>query len=469
MLSRLFSCMVVCVAIAGCATPVSRIPEKLAAPDGWVFPGGSTGLASLSADTWWHELADAQLNELVDVALNSSPDVEIAAARVRQARALIREASANRMPQMDAGTGVGRQRLPESLWRDDQGKRLTIPPYQQSGFSARVDARLEVDVWGRLAMGERMASAEFEASREDLRAVRQWLATEVVLAYADLRLADDRAHAARQARRVLEELVHAERVRLSAGLIPSARVREVERLVAAQVDAGAVFDQARHAALNRLANLLGKWTSQLQVQHQEGYFLSLNLSGSMTPDLPARVLENRADVAASWQRARVADVHAERIRLERYPALNLTGSAGFISPVLRSWLSTDAVAWAAQSLIQTRVFDGGRLEARGEQARAMADASFAQYRKTVLAALAEVETALSLTQTARERVLLAQEEFARRKTDTQHLADRNAVGLVDRPALLERKIEQLAAGETLSLRRYELLMAWSHAHASLGR
>ena len=456
-------------AISGCATPVVRAPEKPAVPQAWSTPTSAPDQAVSKADIWWHELADDQLNQLIEIALNNSPDIEIAAARVQQARALVREADANRMPQLDAGLGAARNRVPQSVWRDNQGARLTIPPYQQSGFAARLDARFEVDVWGRLALGQRAAAADLAASQDDLRAVRQWLAREVVLAYADLRLAGDRAFLSQQVREILDELLDAERQRLSAGLVSRGQVRELERLVADQVDVHTLLDQERASAWNRLTHLLGKWTSQLQMPAHAGYFSALGISGAVTPDLPAQAIERRADVSASWHRVLAAGDHAERVRLERYPALTLTGNAGFISPALRGWLSTDALAWAAQSLIQTRVFDGGRLEARGEQARAIAGESMARYRKTVLAALAEVETALSLAQTARERVLLAQAEVVRRRADALQLADLHAAGLAARPALLEREVERLGAEDMLSLRRHELLVAWSHAQSALGR
>ena len=470
--AMMLAAAIVIPAIAGCAMPVSHTPDKPPVPSAWSAwsaqsPAG--GDAVSQADAWWHELADEQLNRLVEHALNNSPDIGIAAARLQQARALVSEADANRMPQIDAGLGALHNRVPQSVWRDTQGARQIIPPHRQSGFTARIDGRLEVDVWGRLALGQRVAAADLAASQDDLRAVRQWLAREVVLAYADLRLADERTAISGQARRILDEMLDSARQRLSAGLVSQEQVRYLERLVADQVDAHTLRDQERQSALNRLASLLGQWTSQLPLSTHAGYFTELALSGAVTPDLPAQALERRADVSASWHRVLAAGDHAERVRLERYPALNLTGSAGFISPALRGWLSTDALAWAAQSLIQTRVFDGGRLQARGAQARAMADESMARYRKTVLAALAEVETALSLTQTAGERVMLAQAELVRRRVDTRQLADLHAAGLAARPALLEREVARLGAEEILSLRRHELLVAWSQAQTALGR
>jgi multidrug efflux system outer membrane protein len=405
----------------------------------------------------------------VELALRDGADVSVAAARVRQARAFAREAGANRLPQVDVGVVGSRERVPKTSLRDGEGGRQTIPAYRQSNFAARLDARYEIDLLGRLALGERAAAAESAASDEELRAVRQWLAREVVLAYADLRLADERAALSREASIRLGELLNTEQERLKAGLVARERLRTAERTLAETSDAQAALAQERHATLARLANLLGLSTGELQVEVRTDYFARLGLSGAVTPDLPATVLERRADVAAAWQRVLAASDQAERARLERYPALALTGSAGYVSEAFRRWLSGDALAWLLQAALQAPLFDGGRIEARTEQARATVDELHAQHRKLVVSALAEAETALSATQTARERAAFAEAELVRRVADSAAAADLRAAGMGSRPELVQKEVEQLAAAETLSARRHDLLVAWATTQKALGR
>jgi multidrug efflux system outer membrane protein len=405
----------------------------------------------------------------VDQALRDGADVRVAAARLRQARAFSKEASANRLPQVDVGVAGSRERVSDTSLRDAEGGRQTIQAYRQSNFAARIDARYEIDLLGRLALSERAAAAESAASEEELRAVRQWLAREVVLAYADLRMADEHAALSRETSLRLGELLQSEQSRLKAGLVARERVRAAERTLAAAGDVQAALDQERHAALTRLANLLGLSTGDLQVQARPDYFARLGLSGAVMPDLPAIALERRADVAAAWQRLLAASDQAERARLEGYPALTLTGSAGYVSEAFRRWLTDDAVTWALKAALQAPLFDGGRIDARKEQARATVDELYAQHRKMVVNALAEAETALSATQTARERVVFAEAELTRRVADRAAAAGLKSAGVGSRPELIQTEIEQLAAVETLSARRHDLLVAWANTHKALGR
>lgn len=469
MLSRMGMLIALLALLTGCAATVVRAPEPMAAPAAWSARIDTAAVAAVPVAAWWEELADDQLDRLVELALRDSADVSVAAARVRQARAFAKEAGANRLPQVDMGGAGLRQRVPQSLWRDTEGGKQTVPAYRQSNFAARLDARYEIDLLGRLALGSRVAAAESAASSAELRAVRQWLAREVVLAYADLRLADERAAFAHEASTRLGDLRNSEQERLKAGLVARERLREAERTLAETSDAQAAHSQERYAALARLANLVGKSTGELQVQVRTDYFARLGLSGAVTPDLPATALEKRADVEAAWQRVLAASDQAERARLERYPALTLTGSAGYVSEAFRQWLTGDALAWLLQTALQVPLFDGGRIEARTEQARAAVDELHANYRKLVVNALAEAETALSATQTASERVAFAEAELARRVADRAAAAGLRSAGIASRPELIQKEIVQLAAAETLSARRYDLLVAWANTQKALGR
>lgn len=469
MFSRVGMLIALLALLTGCAAPVVRAPEPMAPPTAWSARIGTAAAAAVPVTAWWEELADDQLNRLVELALRDGADVSVAAARVRQARAFAKEAGANRLPQVDVGVAGSRERVPKTSLPDGEGGRQTTPAYRQSNFAARLNARYEIDLLGRLALGERAAAAESAASGEDLCAVRQWFAREVVLAYADLRLADERAALSREAGIRLGKLLHSEQERLKAGLVAHERLRAAERTLAETRDAQAALAQERHAALARLANLLGLSTGELQVQARADYFARLGLSGAVTPYLPATVLERRPDVAAAWQRVLAASDQAERSRLERYPALALTGSAGYVSEAFRRWLTGDALAWLLQAAVQAPLFDGGRIEARTEQARAAVDELHAQHRKLVVSALAEAETAMSATQTARERAAFAEAELVRRVADRAGAADLRSAGMGSRPELVQKEIEQLAAEETLSVRRHDLLVAWANTQKALGR
>src|SRR4029077_15512559 len=112
-----FSKIVFVVALAGCTTvgPDYQRPE-IAVPN--EYPeAAAKGEPSIPAD-WWTLFNDAQLNELVQTSFKYNADVRLAAARVREAAGVRREAHALIYPDVSAGVSSTRSRVSE----------LTIPP-----------------------------------------------------------------------------------------------------------------------------------------------------------------------------------------------------------------------------------------------------------------------------------------------------------------------------------------------------
>ena len=401
--------------LGGCAAGSVQIPKPVVAPGAWSQAVASAAARNVgdaapgaqAPSEWWKEMQDGELDRVMATCLQSNADLGLAAARLQQARALADGARAALLPRLDFGTSAARERVPRSSVRDTEGARAVVPAYRQSRFTTQLEVSYEVDLLDRLALGQRAGEANLAASEADWRAVRQWLAQAVVIEYGDLRIADDRSFDARRSEALLQQILAAEQDRLRAGLGTREAVRSAERQLADKRDERIGLERDRHQALSRMAILMGTTAAELQLAPREGYFAQLALSGAVAAELPAAVIEQRADVAAAWQRVVASGIDAERIRLDRYPALTLTGSTGFVSQAMRRWLSGDALAWAAEAAAQVMLLDGGRAQARSDQALAAMSEQYSEYRKTVLQALGEVEIGLSAAVAARSRLDIA--------------------------------------------------------------
>ena len=475
MLRTLIHILATVLALGGCATrPGIPEPKAMAVPTRWANhpPDSNVGIPAASESSsadWWSTLADAQLNELVKSSLGANVEVAVTAARLEQARATAEGARAALLPRLDAGTGAVREHAPRSSSRDSDGTSVTIPPIRQSRFSIQTAARYELDLFGRLKLGQRAAKAELVASQFDEQALRRWLAYEVVRAYVDIRIADDQSVDNKRSQALQKLIVQAEERKLAAGVSTRGAVRETQRDLEGLLDANANLRRDRNLALARLAVLLGKGPIEVHIAPMDRYFQRLVLSGAVSPELPASVVAARADVAAAWQRVEGAAIDAEQTRLERYPELVLTGNAGYVSEAVRSWLRGDALAWVAQAALQATIFDGGRVKARTNRAVARLHEQHALYRKTVLQALAEVENALSESMAAKTRLDLAEAEQNRRSTDLDAARTALNASSGSRPALLRSELQLIEAVSATSLRRHELLVAWAGAQVALGR
>lgn len=457
--------------LGACASIRVPAPEPAAVPAAWAHDNSLAPSPRVAGpvQTWWTTLGDGQLDRLIARALAANSDVRVLAARLRRAQASADLSEASERPELSASGISARERVPAASTPDGQGGSATTPAYKPSRFGVLVEGRYEVDLLGRLALNKDAALAEREASADDLRAMRQWLAFEVVQTYAELRLADDRIAISQAASALIEQLLEAERRRLAAGLINRNDLRATERQRAEKLDEQAELQRQRSFAVIRLAGLLGEAPIALTLPPRTMWFASIELTGAVAPDLPASVIERRADVAAAWQRVTAAHRTAQSMRLERYPALTLTGSTGFASTALRRWLRGDALVWVVQAALQAPLLDGGRERAKNEQAMATLEERQAEHRKSVLQALGEVETALNATAVARQRVDLAQEEGQRRAADRNSAQTALSAGVGSRPNLLQAEVAEVTVSELMQVRRHELLLAWANAQKALGQ
>ena len=120
--------------------------------------------------------------------------------------------------------------------------------------------------------------------------------------------------------------------------------------------------------------------------------------------LPSQLLERRPDIAAAERRVAAANAQIGVAQAAFFPAVTLSGAAGYRGTELSSLLNAPNLFWSLGPALAVSLLDGGARSAAVESARATHDQAVASYRQTVLTALQEVEdnlaaaTALELEQ-----------------------------------------------------------------------
>ncbi|PKP99121.1 MAG: multidrug transporter, partial [Alphaproteobacteria bacterium HGW-Alphaproteobacteria-13] len=170
--------------LAGCASVPGLEPKPvIAAPESFDSAQSFADARGVwPAEGWWRDFGDAQLDALIAEGLAGSPDVRIAAARVRAADALAQQAGAALLPRAGVEASAGGVQ---------QSKNMGIPPafvppgIQDTGHVAATFA-FDLDLWGRGRATLAAATSEAEAARVDAAQARLMLTTGIAGAYADL-------------------------------------------------------------------------------------------------------------------------------------------------------------------------------------------------------------------------------------------------------------------------------------------
>jgi len=110
--------------------------------------------------------------------------------------------------------------------------------------------------------------------------------------------------------------------------------------------------------------------------------------------LPADLLERRPDVAQAERSLAAASEAIGIAKAAFFPSIQLTGSAGTESVQLKDVFNWESRAWTIGPNVSFPLFEGGRIRAGVQRAKAAYEEAVALYRSQVLVAFHEVEDGL---------------------------------------------------------------------------
>ncbi len=335
---------------------------------------------------WWRRYGDERLNTVIEAALADSPDMAVAESRLRQAQAAADTARAPLWPSVRANYQQTRQRYSATyIYPEPLGGSV--------GSDARLalDASYELDLWHKNRSALQAARSRAEAARAETQWARNVLVLAIVQAYADLQNAHAQQDVLQRSLKRADDVLALTRARYKAGLDTQVEVRQAEALRAdTQVQSSQV-----EADIARLNNQLAALRGASPTAASPLPAATLRLPDQLLPEqAPLELLGRRPDiVAARWQaEAAGADVDVAKKRF--YPNVNLTAFAGVLT--LNTGLLFDAASRTAgiTPAISLPLFEGGRLNAELDGARARRDEAIAHYNQAVLTGVREVADAL---------------------------------------------------------------------------
>ncbi|SMC41563.1 efflux transporter outer membrane subunit [Novosphingobium sp. B1] len=376
------------VLLAGCAGPqvkTAQVPP-VEAPDAFRVDLGPG--VPVTAD-WWRSFGDPQLAALVKEALARNADINIAAARVREARAQQDLARSAMLPSLDAALGATDSR--------------TISPFGtpvvQRAAQPQLQAAWEVDLFGRLSDQVSAARSGWLASQAARDAARLSVTSATANAYVTLLALDDRLALAQRTAQIRKGSRDLIKRRVDVGYSPKLELQQAEVDYQAALALVPALEQARAKAENALSVLAGRVPGP--VERAEG--LAALTKPPVPEALPSELLRRRPDVAQAEYQLAATDSNLAAARKRFLPSLRLSASAGV---AFSNLLANPVGLWSIGGSILAPLFEGGRLRAGAEVAGAQRDAAAFAYRKAALTAFREVNDALASVDGLDRQVLI---------------------------------------------------------------
>ncbi len=424
---------------------------------------------------WWRIFGDASLDNLENQALGANQDLAIASARIFEARAQDRVASADFYPNVQFD-GSGQRQRTSNNDPVQKGQLVGANPFAgasgatggssaplvlnnqpltttQNLFRAPVDLNWELDLFGRVRRAHEAARAERQAVESDYQNMALSVTANVAVNYFTLRSLDAERDVLDRTIKTRNEAFRIAKERLDAGLAGELDVTRAEADLADTQASTFALERTRGEVENALATLLGEQASALRLPRRP-------YAGSpprIPPGLPSRLLERRPDVASAERQLAAANARIGVAKAAFFPRIDLTGAAGFESVDIGTLFDWPSRFWRIGPSITLPIFEGGRNAGNLQIVQAQYAEAMGRYRGQVLIAFQEVENGLSdlrtlagqveaLTRAAeasRRSLELAQDAYGKGRVNFLEVLDAERTALLDERSIVELQGQRL--------------------------
>jgi NodT family efflux transporter outer membrane factor (OMF) lipoprotein len=392
---------------------------------------------------WSEQFGDPQLPKLIDEALKDNPDIAEARARIDKATAYAGSAKSTLYPNVSGSYSWSRNLYSENT--------VYPPPLGGNWYSENTvtaSASWDLDFWGKNHEKLRQATSDQKVTEVEMEEVRVTLAASVASTYNQLaRLYELRDIAANEQKN-REDIEHITNGRVVAGLDTN-----VERQTA-------TGDTA--TIRSNVSNLDGQITitryelgALLGAGPDRGLAIAVPTLGKGAPvslpdNLPADLVSRRPDLVAAYWQVDSASHGVKEAKAEFYPDINLSASLGLDALGWGRFLTAASRSIQAGPAIHLPIFDAGALRSQLKGRYADFDEGVANYNKTLINALSDVATQVTLIHSTDKQLIDAQAALDAQTKAYQLAVARYKSGLTQQLTVLNADDNRLAADQAVA-------------------
>jgi NodT family efflux transporter outer membrane factor (OMF) lipoprotein len=378
--------------MSGCMAGPNYKPPTTETPAGWsgvtnVTAATGARLAQTPADLaqWWTRFNDPKLTELVNVALRTNLDVRLAETLLREAR---------------AARGIDVGGLWPSLTLSGSATHSGViggphPAGSPNTLGAGAGALWNLDVFGGTRRRIEADNAAIEAAFENVYGAQVALVSEVAIDYLQVRGAQDQIAIAQNNLKSQQHTAEVTRLKGKAGFDSALDQANADAQVATTASTIPVLETSIQQNIFALSILLDRPPADLLGDlSKPGSVLTTNVPPEIPVGLPSDLLRRRPDIQAAEANLHQAAAQIGVAESAFFPQFSLTGTANYQNSVLRDLFAGPSGFYSAGAAIVWPVFSAGSTVSNVRLQKAAKDAAYISYQKTVLNALADVESSL---------------------------------------------------------------------------
>jgi NodT family efflux transporter outer membrane factor (OMF) lipoprotein len=398
------------VGLSACVGPSPLNRQNVSLPGDWKNAAGfPVASATRDLSRWWNRFNDPVLSRVISDALQASPDIASASARIKESRARRDATRSSLFPSLDGSASTN--------YRSTHTDRSGI--VDSTNYSAGLNASWEVDLFGKNRSAVEAAAANLGATEENFHSVQAALASEIAIAYTDLRATEARLVVLRRTLKTREETTQLALWRTQAGEADSLESSQATSSLEQARAAIPSLEQSASQSRNFLSLLAGRTPGSLDGVLSSGSKGIPNPPRSLAVGIPADTIRQRPDVRVAGYQLLAAAASVRAADAQRFPSLNLSGSLGLNALSSGKLFNPQTSTAGLAAGITSPIFDAGRIRANIAAESAAEEQAFQTYRSVVLTGLSETEDALIACRRTAERMeTLEKATVAAREADS---------------------------------------------------
>lgn len=409
---------------------------------------------------WWKTFNDPVLDAAVTEALEHNYDLAASRASVDVMLAQFDQTKSYLYPQINAGGSITRKRTDNAAASAPSNLQDGVTTTYASSLSM---ASYEIDLFGKVRRANEAARAYLLSSEYTKDSFRLSLIANVSASYFRLSSIQEQIVLARENVKLTQEIYDITRLKYQTGTIAETPMLQSESEVQSAKATLSSLEAAQSSEEAVFNTLLGRNPERVSTTSIDSITLP-----AVPEALPSTVLEQRPDIASSEQDLIAANAKIGVAKAAYFPSITLTGSLGIQSLDLSKFVSNPTQIWQMAPAVNIPIFTAGRIASDVKIAEANQNIALIQYKKTIVNAFNDTDSALSSNTKALEQL---EYQKIRSKAIAKALEQAKLsykVGTIAYPDLLQVQQQWLSARQNLIIARQNALNAVVNVNKMLG-
>lgn len=344
-----------------------------------------TTYTRLATYSWREFFTDTLLQKYIERGLEYNIDMRNARLNIVQAEATLEAARMAFLPSVSASL--------QSTLSGGNGDGATL------SYSLIPTASWEVDVFGRTRNAERGAEVALMQSKLMEQAVQSKLIVTIANSYYTLLMLDEQLKTSRHTLTTWEENIRTLTALKRAGKATEAAVLQAKANKFSVEGSVLTLERQIVEQEEALATLMGV----LPFEIERGTLAQQTFPEQFSIGVPLELVSQRPDVLQAEANLATKFFAVNEARAAFYPSITLSGSVGWSDAVGNVIADPGEFILRLVGGVVQPIFSQGKNKMRLKVAETQQEAALLQYRQTILNAGAEVNSALKMWQTSRER------------------------------------------------------------------